>query len=389
MKKAKRLSQLAPYLFAQLEDKIDQAKKAGIDVINLGIGDPDQPTPEHIVEELRRQAGVGENHQYPSSKGMDAFRTAVAGWYKERYNVSLDSEHEVASLIGSKEGIGHLAFCYLDTGDVALIPDPGYPVYQAGTALAGGEAHYMSLRAENGFLPNLADIPTAVAKQSKLMFLNYPNNPTGAVATEEFFRDVVRFAKEHDILVAHDAAYIEVGFDSYRPLSFLQIPGAKDIGIEFGSVSKSHNMTGWRIGWVVGLAEAVKTLVTLKSNLDSGAFGAIQHAAIRALQDPQNSLQEQLAIYKERRDLMVRTLNDMGWRLEAPEASIYIWAPTPSDTDSRTFAEMVFEKTGVVITPGIGYGQEGDGYFRISLTVDSSRLKEAADRLRDCGIRYA
>lgn len=389
MKKAKRLEQLAPYLFAQLEEKIEQAKKNGTDVINLGIGDPDQPTPQHIIAEMRQQVAEAANHQYPSSKGMESFRATVAQWYQKRYGVGLDPQQEVASLIGSKEGIGHLAFCYLDPGDVALIPDPGYPVYQGGTALAGGAPHYMPLRAENNFLPDLTAIPTKVAKQAKLMFLNYPNNPTGAVATEGFFQDVVQFAKEYDILVAHDAAYIEVGFDSYRPLSFLQTPGAKDIGIEFGSVSKSHNMTGWRIGWVAGLADAVGALVTLKSNLDSGAFAAVQFAAIRALRDPQDALEAQIELYRQRRDLMISTLNAMGWNLKAPEASIYIWAPTPPGIDSRTFAEHVFTETGVVITPGIGYGQEGDGYFRISLTVDTERLREAAERLRQCGIRYS
>lgn len=388
MKKANRLENLAPYLFAQLEMKIADAKSRGVDVINLGIGDPDLATPPHIIDELKRRAAEAENHQYPSSVGMESFREAVGNWYATRYGVTLDAKHEVASLIGSKEGIGHLAFCYIDPGDVGLVPDPGYPVYQGGIALAGGTSHFMPLKEETGFLPDLADIPTEVAKQAKLMFLNYPNNPTGAIATQEFFQDVIGFAKEYDILVAHDAAYIEVGFDDYRPLSFLKLPGAKEVGIEFGSVSKSHNMTGWRIGWVAGNSEVVKTLVTLKSNLDSGAFQAVQYAAIAALSSPQEALEANLAVYKRRRDLVVDTLNTMGWDLAKPLASIYIWAPTPAGMSSLDFAETVFTETGVVLTPGVGYGNQGEGYFRISLTVDDDRLRTAMQRLAKCSVRF-
>ncbi len=385
---SRRFDNLAPYLFAQLEEKIESAKKEGVDVINLGIGDPDRPTPEHIVAELCRQAANPDTHQYPSSKGMETFRDTVAQWYRSRYGVELNAADEVASLIGSKEGIAHLAFCYIDPGDTALVPDPGYPVYQGGVTLAGGEPHFMPLRAENGFLPVLEDVPEEVARRAKLMFLNYPNNPTGAIAHRQFFADVVEFARQYDILVAHDAAYVEVGFDDYQPLSFMQIPGSKDVGIEFGSVSKSHNMTGWRIGWVVGRRDVVTALVTFKSNVDSGAFEAVQHAAVRGLSAPQDALEEQLQIYRERRDLVITTLNDMGWDLEAPKASIYVWAPTPNDMDAIAFAETVFSETGVVLTPGVGYGSEGERYFRISLTVDSVRLQEAMERLRHCSIRF-
>ena len=302
--------------------------------------------------------------------------------------MSLDPGREITALIGSKEGIGHLAFCYLDPGDIALLPDPGYPVYQGGTALAGGVPYYMPLTAENAFLPMLEDIPTETARAAKIMFLNYPNNPTGATATREFFTDVVAFANEFDIMVAHDAAYIEVGYDTYQPLSFLSIPGAKEIGIEFGSVSKSHNMTGWRIGWASGQAEAIGALSTIKSNLDSGAFSAVQYAAMRAMAGSQDDLKEQLTVYRRRRDVVIDALRTMGWSVPTPQASIYVWAPTPDGYDSRSFAEMVFERTGVVITPGIGYGNEGDKYFRLSLTVPDDRLEEAMNRMKEAGVRF-
>ncbi len=388
MKKAERLQNLAPYLFAQLEAKISDAKKQGIDVINLGIGDPDLPTPKHIVAELQAQAETAANHQYPTSVGMESLRQSVANWYKRRYGVQLDPISEVAALIGSKEGIAHLPFCYLNPGDVGLVPDPGYPVYQAGITLAGGQCHFMPLKAENGFLPILSDIPTDVCRQAKLMYINYPNNPTGAIATRQFFHEVVAFAKEYNVLIAHDAAYLEVGYDGYEPLSFMQVPGAKDVGIEFGSPSKSHNMTGWRIGWVVGHSDVVKTLVTLKSNIDSGAFQAVQYGAMIALDSSQDALEEQLAIYKRRRDIVIEALTTMGWQLGRPQASIYIWAPTPNGMNSIEFADHVFSQTGVVITPGIGYGAEGDRYFRISLTVDEARLQEAMDRLVKSNINF-
>ena len=388
MQKAKRLRNLAPYLFAQLEAKIAAAKKQGVDVINLGIGDPDLPTPPHIIAEIQQQAATGANHQYPTSVGMESLRESVANWYQKRYNVSLEPIGEVAALIGSKEGIGHLPFCYIDPGDIGLVPNPGYPVYEGGITLAGGQCHYMPLRAENGFLPDLASIPEEVCRKAKLMFLNYPNNPTGAVATRRFFEQVVDFAKQYDILVAHDGAYLEIGFDDYQPISFLSTPGAKDIGIEFGSPSKSHNMTGWRIGWVAGNPDIVKTLVTLKSNIDSGAFQAVQYAAIAALDSDQDALTEQLVIYRRRRDLVIDTLNAMGWKLAKPKASIYVWAPTPQNMSSIDFADQVFSQSGLVLTPGIGYGDQGDRYFRISLTVDEIRLQEAMDRLTQSNIVF-
>jgi len=382
-KEAKRIESLPPYLFARIEQLIDQKRREGVDVISLGIGDPDLPTPGHIVAEAQRRVADPANHQYPSSAGMRTFREAVAAWYADRFGVDLDPGAEVVSLIGSKEGIAHLPWCYLDPGDIALIPDPGYPVYSQGTILAGGEPYYIPLRPEDGFLPDLAAIPPEVARRARLLFLNYPNNPTGAVATPDFFASVVEFARRNEILVAHDLAYSEIYYGDERPPSILQVPGAKDVAIEFGSVSKPYNMTGWRIGWAVGNAGAVGALGRLKTNLDSGAFQAVQYAAIAALRGPQEGVADLRRVYQARRDLVVGTLNDLGWRLEPPAATFYIWAPVPAGRTSASFAEEVLEKTGVVITPGPGYGAQGEGWFRLSLTVPDARLQEAMRRLRE------
>lgn len=381
---AQRIQNLPPYLFARIEQAIADKKAQGVDVISLGIGDPDLPTPDRIIEEGARELHNPANHQYPSTAGLAAYRQAVADWYGRRFGVSLDPEKEVVSLIGSKEGIAHLPWCYVDPGDVVLVPDPGYPVYDAGTILAGGETYYLPLTAENGFLPDLAEIPDAVARKAKVIFINYPNNPTGATASREFFAQVVDFARRHEILVCHDAAYSEIAFDGYRPPSFLETPGAKEVGIEFHSVSKTYNMTGWRAGWAVGNADAVQALGRLKSNLDSGVFQAVQYAAIAALNGPRDEVQALCELYRERRDLVVDTLNGLGWRLEKPRATFYIWAPVPSGHTAVSFAELVLEKAGVVVTPGTGYGAQGEGYFRISLTLPAPRLVEAMQRIRDC-----
>ncbi|MDI6907949.1 MAG: LL-diaminopimelate aminotransferase [Thermoanaerobacterales bacterium] len=382
-KEAKRVENLPPYLFARIEQLIDQKRREGVDVISLGIGDPDLPTPGHIVAEAQRRVADPANHQYPSSVGLRAYREAVAAWYEDRFGVTLDPATEVVSLIGSKEGIAHLPWCYLDPGDIALIPDPGYPVYNQGTILAGGEPYYVPLHPEDGFLPDLAAIPPEAARRARIMFLNYPNNPTGAVANLDFFTSVVDFARRYEILVAHDLAYSEIYYDNERPPSLLQVPGAKDVTIEFGSVSKPYNMTGWRIGWAAGNAGAVGALGRLKTNLDSGAFQAVQYAAIAALRGPQEGTADLRGIYQARRDLVVGTLNDLGWRLATPGATFYIWAPVPAGHTSASFAEEVLEKTGVVITPGPGYGTRGEGWFRLSLTVPDARLQEAMRRLRE------
>lgn len=383
VQKATRLQKLPPYLFARIERKIAEAKAQGIDIISLGIGDPDSPTPSHIIEKLREEADNPLNHQYPSSVGMLEFRQAVANYYQTRFKVSLDPKNEVVTLIGSKEGIGHIHWCYLNPGDIALVPDPGYPVYGIGTLLAGGEPYIMPLKAENNFLPNLAAIPEETAQKAKLMFLNYPNNPTGAIADGKFYEEVIAFAKKYDIIVCHDAAYQDVTFDGYKPPSFLEYPGAKEVGIEFGSCSKPYNMTGWRIGWAAGNPEVVEALGTLKSNIDSGAFQAVQYAGIAALTGPQDILEQMSNLYAERRDIVIDGLNAMGWNLEKPKATIYVWAPVPKGYTSISFAEEVFEKTGVVITPGNGYGEYGEGFFRIALTVSQERIEEAFTRMKE------
>lgn len=382
MEEAKRIKQLPPYLFARIEKTIEKAKSEGVDVISLGIGDPDRPTPGHIIDKLCEQAHNPENHRYPSSVGMLKYREAVAQYYKERFGVGLDPKSEVVTLIGSKEGIAHISLCYLDPGDVALIPDPGYPVYGIGALLAGAESYTMPLKAENGFLPDLDAIPVNIAQRAKLMFVNYPNNPTGAIANDDFYKKLIEFARKYDIIVCHDAAYQEIAFDGYRPPSFLEYPGAKDVGIEFGSLSKSFNMTGWRIAWAVGNPSVVEALGRIKSNVDSGAFQAVQYAGIAALSGPQDCPAEMSEIYKERAKIVIDGLNSMGWNLEMPKATIYVWVPVPKGYTSISFAEMVFEKTGVVITPGNGYGEYGEGFFRIALTVEKERMEEAIERFK-------
>lgn len=389
MKTADRIQKLPPYLFAEIDRKIAEAKAKGVDVISLGIGDPDQPTPDSVVHRMQEETARPENHRYPSYEGLPAFRQAVVDWYEKRFGVELDAKSEVVSLIGSKEGIAHISLCYVNPGDVNLIPDPGYPVYATGTLFAGGTCYRMPLLKENGFLPDLYSIPAEVARKAKLLFVNYPNNPTGAVATAEFFAELVRFAREYNILVCHDAAYTEIGFDGYQAPSFLQTPGAKDVGIEFHSLSKTYNMTGWRIGWAVGNAGAVEALGRVKTNIDSGIFEAIQKAGITALASDDNHLLQMRELYTHRRNLAISALKELGWSIIAPKATIYIWAPVPPGFTSTEFAATVLEKTGVVITPGIGYGDYGEGFFRISLTTPTSRMSEAFARWKEAGISYA
>lgn len=382
MEQAQRIQKLPPYLFARIERKIEEAREKGVDIISLGIGDPDLPTPSHIIDKLAEEARHPENHRYPTSVGMLSFRQAVADWYNRRYGVELDPRSEVVTLIGSKEGIAHISFCYVNPGDINLVPDPGYPVYGIGTLLAGGEPYLMPLKEEQGFLPDLSAIPSDVARRAKLMFINYPNNPTGAVVQNNFFAEVVEFAKSYDIIVCHDAAYSEITYDGYRAPSFLATPGAKEVGIEFNSLSKPYNMTGWRLGWACGRAEVIEALGRIKSNIDSGVFQAVQYAGIAALTGPQDGLQEVCRVYQERRDLVVEGFNSLGWRLSKPLGTFYVWAPVPRGYTSESFAEAVLEKAGVIVTPGNGYGTYGEGYFRIALTIDKERIKEALERLR-------
>ncbi len=379
---AKRIREIPPYLFAGIEKKTQEYKDKGVDIISFGIGDPDLPTPDFIIEKMAEEIKNPVNHQYPSSAGMLFFREAVANWYKRRFHVELNADTEVVTLIGSKEGIANINYCYVDPGDINLVPDPGYPVYGIGTMLAGGEPYYMPLKKENGFLPDLKAIPEEIAQKAKILWIGYPNNPTGATAPISFFEEVVAFAKKYDILVCHDNAYSEVCYDGYQPPSFLEVEGAKDVGIEFNSLSKPFNMTGWRIGFAVGNAQVISTLARYKSNVDSGAFQAVQAAAIEALNSDQAAVQQNRDVYAKRRNVIVKTFNDLGWNLEAPKATFYIWAPVPKGYTSASFAEYVLDKAGIVITPGSGYGPSGEGYFRISLTIPEERVMEAAERLK-------
>jgi LL-diaminopimelate aminotransferase len=377
---ARRVENLPPYLFAELDRKVAERRAAGQDIISLGVGDPDSPTPEHVVEAVRNAAFDPSTHQYPSYYGMPELRSAIADWYGRRFDVDLDPDTEVLPLIGSKEGLAHLSVAFVDPGDEALVPDPGYPVFGIGTMLAGGTPVSLPLVPENRFLPDLGR--ASVSSRTKVLWLNYPSNPTAAVADPETFEEAVAFAREHDLLLAHDAAYSEITFDGYVAPSVLEVTGAKDVAIEFNSLSKGYNMTGWRVGFCVGNAEAIRVLSTVKTNLDSGIWNAVQRAAIAALTGPQDHLDRLRAIYQKRRDTVVGTLNRIGWEgIEPPLGSIYVWAPTPGRAGSAEFAEFLLERAGVVVAPGRGYGEAGEGYFRISLTVPDDLLGEATDRI--------
>ncbi|MDQ3991200.1 MAG: LL-diaminopimelate aminotransferase [Actinomycetota bacterium] len=381
MRVARRVRSLPPYLFATLDRRIAEVRASGVDVISLGVGDPDRPTPPHVVEALCEAAADPGTHRYPSYYGMPELRGAIADHYAARFGVALDPDTEVLPLIGSKEGIAHISAAFVDPGDEALVCDPGYPVFAIGTRLAGGTAVSLPLRPEAGFLPDLDAAP--VSERTRVLWLNYPSNPTAAVADLSLFERAVAFAREHDLLLCHDAAYVEVTYDGYVAPSVLQVRGAKDVAIEFGSLSKTYNMTGWRVGWAVGSAEAIGALGTVKTNLDSGIFNAVQRAAVAALMGPQGHLDDLRAMYQKRRDVVVGTLNDLGWDLRAPLGSIYVWFPTPDGTSSVDFAELLLERCRVVVAPGSGYGEGGEGWARISLTVPDDRLGEAMDRIRE------
>ena len=379
---AKRLSALPPYLFAAIDKAKEEVRAKGMDIISLGIGDPDLPTPDFIVEALAAAARNPVNHQYPSYVGLLSFRQAVAGWYKQRFNVDLDPKTEVVSLIGSKEGIAHFPLAFINPGDLALIATPNYPVYPVSTNFAGGEVQFLPLTDENDFLPALDAIDAATWKRAKVIYVNYPNNPTAAMAPRWFFEKLVALAKAHEVIIVHDAAYTEIYFDpANKPLSILEIPGAKDVAIEFHSLSKTYNMTGWRLGMAVGNPSLVAGLGKVKENVDSGVFQAVQEAGIAALTHGEPYVQKFREIYKERRDVVLKCLKDIGIICRTPQASIYVWAKVPQGQNSQDFVTGVLKKTGVVITPGNGFGTPGEGYFRISLTVDTERLKEAVSRI--------
>ena len=382
MRTTERLSRIPPYLFAELERKIEQKKAAGVDVISLGIGDPDMPTPEHIVRAMTEAVRDPGTHQYPSNRGRAEFREAVASFYRERFGVTLDPETQVIPAIGGKECIFNLNLAFLDEGDVALAADPGYPVYTGGPLLVGAEPLLMPLVPERGFVPDLGAIPEDRLWEARLMFLNYPNNPTGAVVAEGFFDEVVAFARRHEVLAVHDNAYSELTFDGYTAPSFLATPGAMDVGVEVFSLSKSYNMTGWRCGAIVGNPDAIARYWQLKTNVDSGLFEAIQLAAVEALTGPQDNVREMCALYARRRDLVLGALAEIGIELQPPKGTIYIWAPVPEGQTSASFAEEVLERAGVVVSPGSAYGPNGEGFFRISLTVPDERLSEAIERMR-------
>ena len=379
---ADRLRRLPPYLFAEIDRKKRDVRARGVDVIDLGIGDPDLPTPLHIVRALQAAAAKPEHHRYPSYEGMPAFRQAVARWYGRRFGVALDLETEVLTLIGSKEGTAHMPLAFVNPGDVVLVPDPGYPVYSAGAWFAGGECHFMPLRRQNGFLPDLGAIPADVARRAKLMYLNYPNNPTAAVASPAFFKGVVEFARRFNLLVCHDAMYSELHFDGYEPPSFLATDGAKDVGVEFHSLSKTYSMTGWRLGFCVGNRDAVAGLGKIKTNVDSGVFQAVQEAGIAALTGPQDMAEQYRRTYQERRDVAVAGLRKLGWEVDVPKGAFFVWAPVPHRKDSREFATRLLEEAGVVVTPGVGFGPSGEGFYRIALTVGAERIAEAMERLQ-------
>ena len=379
---AERLQQLPPYLFAELDKAKEEALAKGMDVIDLGVGDPDLPTPSHIVDALKKAAENPVNHRYPSYVGMLSFRQVVAAWYERRFGIKLDPQKEVLTLIGSKEGIAHLPLAFINPGDVSLVPTPAYPVYHIGTLFAGGKSYFMPLLEENNFLPDLDKIPPDVARQAKIMFLNYPNNPTAAVAEEEFFERVIAFAKKYEILICHDAAYTELYYDGYKPISFLNVAGAKEVGIEIHSLSKTYNMTGWRIGFAVGNEKVIAGLGKIKSNIDSGVFQAVQEAGIVALNTDESLIEANRKVYQERRDLMVEGLREIGLKVNPPKATFYLWVKVPKGYTSASFCALLLKEAGIVVTPGNGFGEPGEGYFRIALTVDKERLKEAISRLK-------
>jgi LL-diaminopimelate aminotransferase len=380
MRFARRLDLVPPYLFAELERKIEQKRGAGIDVISLGIGDPDLPTPDAVVAEMQRQVARPETHQYPSNRGLPAFRDTVAGFYAARFGVEIDAETEVIPVLGGKEGVAHIALACLEPGDVCLSPEPGYPPYTSGPLFAGADLHYLPLLEENAFLPDL-ELADDAAERARLLFLNYPNNPTGAIVGDALFERATDFARAHDLIVVHDSSYSEVTFDGYRAPSFLEAPGARDVGVEIFSLSKGWNMTGWRVGWIAGNAEVVERYRQLKTNLDSGMFDALQHAAVAALTTARDFPQEMSRIYRRRRDLMIEALAAIGLPASPPKATPYIWARVPSGYSSAGFTELVLEEAGVVVSPGPSFGPSGEGFVRISLTVPDNRLEEAAQRI--------
>jgi len=398
-KLSKKLQSLPPYLFVEIDKAKRKARAEGRDIIDLGIGDPDQPTPRHIIEALYQAAQDPANHRYALDQGMPALRRAIEGWYKRRFNVNLNPDTEILPLIGSKEGIAHFPLAFLNGGDYALIPDPCYPPYKGGTILAGGKPYLIPLRESNVFLPDLKNIPTNIRKKAKLMFINYPNNPTSATAEKDFYKKIVEFCRKNKIIVVSDLAYSEMAYDGYRPASFLEVEGAREAGIEFHSLSKTYNMTGWRIGWACGNAKLISALAKVKSNIDSGIFSAIQLAGITALEGPQEHIRNTCKLYQERRDTLISGLRSLGWQIRSPRATFYVWIKIPQKIDTSTslsvdgersrtidslkFAQLLLEKADIVVTPGVGFGKYAEGYIRMALTVPKERIDEAVQRIKN------
>jgi len=380
---SERLKALPPYLFAELDRRKQKKMEEGVDVIDLGVGDPDLPTPEPIVEALREAARDPENHRYPSYTGMKAYREAVAAWYERRFGIDLDPDKEVIALIGSKEGIAHFPLAFVNPGDVVLCPEPAYPVYRIGTIFAGGEPYDLPLREENDFLPDLGSVPSEVLDRAKIIWINYPNNPTSADATEDFYRDLVKWAKKHGLIIASDNAYSEIYTGDRKPISILQIEGAKEVAVEFHSLSKTYNMTGWRIGMAVGNEELIRGLGKVKTNVDSGQFNAVQRAAIVALNMPDEELDKLRSIYRDRRKVMTAALRKIGLEPLESDVTFYVWTKVPEGYSSSEFVGRLIDEAGVVCTPGSGFGPSGEGFFRISLTVPTDRLEEAANRIEN------
>jgi LL-diaminopimelate aminotransferase len=380
MELAERIKKLPPYLFAEIDRKIARKRQEGADIITFGIGDPDLPTPRHIIDACCKAARKPENHRYPSYEGMPSLREAIASRYRRDFGLELDPEKEIITLIGSKEGVHNIHFAYVNPGDLVLYPNPGYPVYSTGPLFAGGKAHAMPLLKEKGFLPDLEAIPRDVASKAKIMWINYPNNPTGAVADQGFYKEVVDFATDNDIIVCSDEAYSAIAFDGYRPPCFLEVPGAREVGIVIDSLSKTYNMTGWRLGYAVGNQEVIDGLLKVKTNVDSGASQIIQEAGIAALTSSQDCVREAVEEYQRRRDALVDGLKNLGFNCEKPRATFYLWMEVP-DGDSMAFASRVLEEAAVVCTPGVGFGEYGEGYVRFALTQPLERIEEALERM--------
>lgn len=387
-RRADRLSSLPPYVFARLDELKARAREQGLDLIDLGMGNPDGPTPQPVVEAAMAALQNPANHGYPPFEGTASFRRAITDWYSRRYGVKLDPDGEALPLLGSKEGLTHLALAYVNPGDVVLVPSPAYPAHFRGPAIAGGDIYPLVLTAEQDWLIDLAAIPDEVAEKAKILYFNYPSNPTAATAPREFFEDIVAFARKHEILLVHDLCYAELAFDGYQPTSLLEIPGAKEVGVEFHTLSKTYNMAGWRVGFVVGNRHVIQGLRTLKTNLDYGIFAALQTAAETALQLPDVYLHEVQARYRTRRDFLINGFAELGWNVPKTRATMYLWVPCPPGMGSTDFALDVLQKTGVVVTPGNAFGAGGEGYVRVSLIADCDRLGEALTRLKEAGIRY-